>query len=242
MCRILVLLLCCAAGALARGATFEEANQLYDEGKFAEAKAAYDGLVSTKNWNANLFYNLGCTEHRLGARGEAVLEFQRALMLEPSHPEARANLTFLRDQGGAIVWPGSWIDRLLPEPWANVCAVIGALAGWAAVFLIARALLSSPGDRPGWWTGVIAALLVTGYSAALIWHAEKGADRAIVTAKAAEARLAPAASAGSAAVLPAGSEVRVLNERGEWIYCALPRGGRGWVAAKEVARVRLRAS
>ncbi len=41
-----------------------------------------------------------------------------------------------------------------------------------------------------------------------------------------------------AEALPAGSQVRVLSERGEWIYCELPGTGRGWIPDGAVERVR----
>ena len=62
---------------------------------------------------------------------------------------------------------------------------------------------------------------------------------AIVTAKETAARLAPADRASVAEPLPAGSRVRVLSERGDWIYCALPGGGRGWIPETQIERVRL---
>jgi hypothetical protein len=41
-----------------------------------------------------------------------------------------------------------------------------------------------------------------------------------------------------AEALPAGSQVRVLSERGEWVYCELPGMGRGWIPDGAVERVR----
>ena len=67
---------------------------------------------------------------------------------------------------------------------------------------------------------------------------ERDRALAIVTAKEAEARLAPAESASLAAVLPAGSRVRVLSERGPWTYCDLPEKRRGWFASEAIERIR----
>jgi hypothetical protein len=40
-------------------------------------------------------------------------------------------------------------------------------------------------------------------------------------------------------VLPPGSEIKVLSERGDWIYAALPNDLRGWIPANGAERVRL---
>jgi tetratricopeptide (TPR) repeat protein len=240
--RILLLLAGCCCALTVRGAEFETASQLYDQGKFSEAKAGYEKLVDAGQWTANLFYNLGNTEHRLGAPGEAMLAYERALALDPAHPEARANLDFLRSQTGAVPWPKTWVDGLFPAKWADAIAIAGALAGWTVVFLFMRILTTPWRDNTGLWTGVVGCLLISIYATADLWCAAQDRSLAIVTAKTAEVHLAPAESAAPGATLPAGSEVRVLSERGDWVYCALPGPSRGWLPAKALERVRLGAS
>src|SRR5438132_4701064 len=67
---MLILALVCSLSA-ARAANppeFERANQLYDQGKFADAKQIYKSLAKAGDLSANLFYNLGNTEFRLGGK------------------------------------------------------------------------------------------------------------------------------------------------------------------------------
>jgi hypothetical protein len=70
-------------------------------------------------------------------------------------------------------------------------------------------------------------------------HGAKGGDLAVVTGNDARARLATADTAASIMALPAGSEVRVTQERGDWVYVDLPNNQRGWIPAKNIERVRL---
>src|SRR4051812_5099259 len=85
----------------ANAATFEEANQLYEKGKFEHARAAYETVAASGGRTANLFFNLGNAEYRLGHAGRAALDYERALALDPAHPEARMNLNLVREQSGA---------------------------------------------------------------------------------------------------------------------------------------------
>lgn len=236
---VLILLICCWAAIPLRGTEFDAANQLYDEGKYAEARAAYEQLVAAGRWSANLFYNLGNTHHRLGAPGQAMLEYERALTLDPQQPEARLNLAFLRGQTGAIPWPAAWTDHAFPRRWANAIAIAGALAAWVAVFAVAVLLVNSRGERLTLWCVIVGALLVAGYSGVALWQIEQHRALAIVTATAAEVHVAPAESSAVGSTLPAGSEVRLLSERGDWVYCALPGQNRGWIPAKSLQRVLL---
>ena len=67
----------------------------------------------------------------------------------------------------------------------------------------------------------------------------RGEALAIVTGKDVEARLATADNAKSVLVLPAGSEIKILSERGDWVYAALPNDQRGWIPAASAQRVRM---
>src|SRR5438046_2652181 len=51
--------------------------------------------------------------------------------------------------------------------------------------------------------------------------------------------LATADTANSVLALAAGSEIKILNTRGDWVYAALPNNLRGWIPAKSAELVRL---
>ena len=216
---------------------FEKANQLYDEGKFVQAQHAYEQIVEGGTWSANLFYNLGNASSRAGAQGRAMLHYERALVLDPSHADAQRNLRLLRGQTGAKLIDSPLIERACRKVRESVWAVLAAVAAWGCVFSVAFLWMSERREKL-WLLAVasVAVAAVAGFGVFAHWQ-----DRAlgIVTAKEAEARLAPVESAGLADVLAAGSRVRVLSERGAWIYCELPNQRRGWLVAIAVERVRV---
>ena len=72
----LALALLATAVSAFGAATFDEANQLYDRQQYAEAKRGYEQLLSGQAASANLLYNLGNTEYRLGSPGRAILELR----------------------------------------------------------------------------------------------------------------------------------------------------------------------
>ena len=220
------------AGIL-RAGDFDEGNRLYDEGKFGEAKQTYEKLAGRGEWSANLFHNLGNADYRIGEAGKAALNYERALALDATHSEARANLKWLREQTGAKMPARGWWEYAYPALPGDVFAVGAVVAGWAVVFGLVAALFGR--KFFGW---VIFALLLAIYAGVGVWRSEEDRALAIVTAKDAVARMAPADRAALAEPLPEGSRVRILSERGEWIYCALPGGGRGWIAEPQLEKVR----
>jgi tetratricopeptide (TPR) repeat protein len=235
---ILVTAIFCG-GAFANTGDFDAANRLYDEGKFSEAKGAYEKQVESGEWSANLFYNLGNCDYRLGAPGRAMLNYERALALDPGHPEARANITLLRNQNGARVQPLPRFRQVALETRNGVWTIVCAAFGWMAVFCFALIVMGRRAEKAGLWFCAIACLLVCAGAGAALWERARDEALAVVVAKQTEARLAPADSAGLAEALPAGSRVRILSERGDWTYCELPGEGRGWIPHRAIERVRL---
>jgi tetratricopeptide (TPR) repeat protein len=218
-------------------AQFDAANQLYEAKKFDEAKKAYDQLVRTGPCSANLYYNRGNAQWKLGNGGAAIADYERALALEPSHPQARANLDFARDQTGAKTAQQQWWERALGAVDASAASVLLSVCGWTALFCLAIALLT-PQARTGAVMTLAICLLAGGYSAGCLWEANTQSTKAIVVAKSAQAREAPADVAPIADVLPAGSEVLAPEVRGPWTYCTLPDGNRAWVPSDALEKVR----
>ncbi len=221
----------------AQGNDFETANALYDQGKFPEAKQLYQQARNSGPWTANLFYNLGNTDFRLGDLGQAALNFERALALEPAHQEAARNLQYVREKSGAIVPPKTVIESLTLHLPQNSLVLATTGLAWLSLFCAAALFRSRPQTRSKLrWGCVICALLAAG-SAVPLWFQDQ--TLAIITAQQTDARLAPADRAALAQTLPAGTRVRIRSERGEWIYCGLPGKELGWIPANALEKIAL---
>lgn len=241
LCRLLLgcVLFLGAAGARAATAPpagFAQGNTFYSAGKYAEAKAAYEGAVRTGIYSANLFYNLGNACQRLGERGRAMLNYRRALLLEPDHAEARANLAFVQGRpaatsGGADAWLAGQLPRAGPDFWS----VLAAVSGLGGLLLL---VAGAPGQR-GRLAGAALALTLGAAAAGLAcWldDGARGAGRAVVVAEQARALYSPAESSKVITTLRAGGEVHILSEQGAWVYAQLPDGSRAWLNGASVER------
>lgn len=220
---------------------FAKANQAYSESRFQEAVDGYQGLVDSGRWHGNLFYNLGNAWFRLGDFGKAILNYERALALDLHHPEASANLRLARDEARALELRKDRVEKYAAMATPSQYAVAAAIASWFVLFGLTRLFLSP--RRSAGRMGLIACALVvfalSVYALYTLENGSRGRALAIVTGKDIEARLATADNASSVLTLPAGSEVTVLSQRGDWVYAALPNEQRGWIPARAVERVRL---
>jgi tetratricopeptide (TPR) repeat protein len=213
---------------------FAKANTEFAAGNFKAAIADYQAVVSSGEWNANLFYDLGNAYFRHGDFGRAILNYDRALRLDPHHPEADANLRIAHDQAHSLELMPSALERYLNFGTANMFAIVAAIFFWLTIIL----LILRPG-RVLWAIGGMFLAAICGFAAFRLENGTRGQDLAIVIAENVEARIATVDSARSVLALPAGSEVLILQERGDWNYAALPNDQRGWIAANAVERVRL---
>src|SRR6266699_3471498 len=94
-------------------ADFAKANQAYAQDHFKEAISGYESLIRAGEWSANVFYDLGNAYFRTGDFGRSILNYERALALEPHHPEATANLQIARDEAHALELQPVRLERYL---------------------------------------------------------------------------------------------------------------------------------
>ena len=230
-----------SAACAADETAFATANQAYGEQRFQEAAEGYESLVQSGKWNATLFYDLGNAYYRLGNFGKAILNYERALALEPRHPEAQANLRLASDEARALELRKDWIERYAAMATVKQYSLAAAAAFWIALLVTAHLVLSRRRSLGG-IALITLGLVICGVSIFGIYTLEngkRGDALAVVTAKEVEARLATADNAKSVLLLPAGSEIKILSERGGWVYVALPNDQRGWIPATSAERVRL---
>lgn len=243
LARLLCVTLCfCAMSAMAaEGDAFTSGNAEYAAGRFKEAADLYEKAVASGETSTSVFYNLGNAWYRTGDFGRAILNYERALALESRHPEAAANLRLARDKARALELRESWWETLVNRATSTHYVVTATIGFWVAAF--AAAALFLRGRRaPTLIALCVFALLTCAIGVAGAYSLEtgtRGRTLAIVLGKKVDARLATADNANTVLTLPAGSEIKVLSTRGDWIYAALPNDLRGWIPAQAAERVRL---
>ena|ERR1700726_3114761 len=222
-------------------ALFTKANQEYAAGDFKAAIADYEELVRSGQDTPNIFYNLGNAHFRQNNFGRAILNYERALALEPHHPEAQANLRVARDEARALeLIPNKW-ERVFAFANENQYSVAAAIAFWIGLFSIAAFMFGRRGSRSAIALSILSfsifAIAILGIYQ--LSHGKNGAGLAIVTGENVEARLATADNANRVLTLPVGSEIKIVSQRGDWIYTTLPNNLRGWMPANSAEQVRL---
>jgi tetratricopeptide (TPR) repeat protein len=229
-----------AVSAAEEGA-FAKGNQAYAEGRFGAAAAQYESLINSGTWNANLFYDLGNAQYRLGDFGQAILNYERALALEPRHPEAEANLQLARDEARALELRRDSIERYASFGTVKQYTIVATISVWCALFLVTHMFFAR--RRSAGRIALVAMSVIVAaasiFAIVTLENGTRGNALAVITGKQVQARFATADTAKAILFLPPGSEVKILSERGGWVYVALPNDQRGWIPTNSAERVRL---
>ena len=222
-------------------AIFARGNTAYAASHFPDAIKEYETLVRTGQWNPALFYNLGNAYYRTGDLGRSILNYERALTLNPNQAEARANLQLARDQARALELPQNWIEAHLAFLGRDQYTWVATAAFWAAAAILCGLYFAR--RRAVVWIFAVVLLSAIAVGAAFaayqLENGTAGANLAIITQKNIHARLATAETAGAVLALPPGSEIKILSTRGDWSYASLPNDLQGWIPAQSAERVRL---
>ena len=228
---LLVALFPLRARADLASSTFESANKLYEEGKFAEAAAAYENVGQSGKASAALYFNLGNAWFKSGQIGRAIAAYRQAEQITPRDPDLRANLQFARNQTPSpTLLPTRW-QRWLGRLTLNEWTVLAAVSLWLWLLLLA-VLQWRPALRPVLRTyafvlAVLAALLCACAAAAL---SETRLTRtAIVIAREATVRYGPLAESPSAFTVHDGAELRILDQKDEWLQVSAGPRRIGWL-------------
>lgn len=236
-----VLLLWSGPGVL-RGAeeVFEQANKLYESGRFQEAAAAYQSIIDREGASSTLYFNMGNAHFKAGHVGAAIAAYRSGLQLDPRDPSLRFNLQFAREQvSGEDVPPESLWRRALTGLTLNEWTVLFSLAYW--IWLVMLCLREA---RPEWRRAMsgyagTAGVLTLGLGACLggaAYH-RYGTETAVVVVQETVVRYGPLEESQVHYQLRDGSEVTVLDRKqGEttWLQVRDDASREGWLKADDV--------
>jgi tetratricopeptide (TPR) repeat protein len=216
---------------------WNRANEAYSGGKFEQAKVEYIQLAGRREFSPELFYNLGNAWFRLDDQGRAILNYNRALVLNPAFEEAKANLeTALKIVGNDD--PKTIREEL--GTFADYFVLAASCSFWVTAFCLGwllqkRASLATPLG----FMSMFAAVIFLAILAISFWVGPgmKDPNRALVVEAATDLKYGPANTAHPVESLQIGQPVELISARGDWTFCRANTGALGWILSRKIERV-----
>lgn len=217
----------------------------YSDGRWEESADAWESLRGAGVESAELYYNLGNAYFKSTEIGRAVLNYERALRLDPSFSDARFNLEFARSMVQDRI---DEVPEFILKSWARKISYLMNSDAWAILSLVlfaaflAMKLLFLLGPRvglrrTGFYSAIVLILLSAGCYGFSVWQRNvyRRADSAVVMKPVSSVKSSPSEeSSKDLFLLHEGTEVGVLDSVGKWVNISLSDGRQGWIQSGDI--------
>lgn len=221
-------------------AVFKEANSAYQKGDFNKAAQLYQQLCDEGYLSGNLLYNLGNAYYKLGAKGRAVLNYERARRLIPGDADLKANLNYVLSgtQEGASDWKYDLLRFITGMASVEQLAISGSVCFFGLMLLIILGITKPnplrnliEGDYSKWWIGILigcAIIFISISTWGILTYWDQSREQAVAV-RAGEVYFEPSQAATVYYQLAEGSRVQILEGKDHWVKIKRIDGKRGWI-------------
>lgn len=242
--------------ASAQSSTVAQADSAYMADDFATAATLYQQAIDELGGSVERYYNLGNAYFRLDRPGMAVVNYERALRLDPTNADVRDNLEFVNSRITDRIDPSdsflsdtfsSMLQFMRPNSWAWIAmgVFILALAGVCIYFFASSVMMRKVGFFGG---GV--ALILAFVLCIFAWHSAKRAEASgqavIITPSVilSTTPRQPKDRTEEAFLLHEGTKVNILDSiadhtasGGVWYDVTVDREHRAWIHSDNVEKI-----
>jgi tetratricopeptide (TPR) repeat protein len=241
----LLALLLCATCLFAINDTLQpQAEAFYVQGRYAEAAEKYELIVRGNQESSKLYYNLGNAYYKSGENTKAILNYERALLLNPSDNDARYNLKIAQRQIVDKIeelpviffvrWYNSLVSFFSADQWAylSIALFVFFLVSITFFFYSSTVWLKKTGFSVAALTLFLTVATVVFTSKQNV-HVEQR-NAAIIMAPSVTVKGSPDGSGTDLFVVHEGLKVEVKEKLGDWYNIHLQDGNEGWVRQNDL--------
>lgn len=221
-----------------------QADTAYVQERYAQAAELYEQLLE-QGHSSDVYYNLGNCYYRLEKVGHAVLNYERALRLDPGDRNIRHNLELARNKTQdkvvalqdifIVTWYKGILYSMSVDGWgflATVCFVLFLCMMGVYLFLNRMAL-----RKIGFFAG-IAALVICILANVFAYH-EKVLmlrhDTAVLMQESVHVKSTPSQDGKDLFVIHEGTKMHVVDDAmRDWKEIRLDDGKTGWVETSAI--------
>lgn len=233
-----------SANLAAQEKVFDQANQLYNVGKYEQAIEKYHAVLNAKFESPELYYNLGNAYAKLDELGEAIYYFEKAKKMSPDDEDIQNNLAFVQKMAVDDITPlpilgldaflNKASETLRVDQWAKL--TVGMSILFVLMFLLYHFTHQSLLKRI-FFTGILLSVFLFSASIYFAFHREaylKNNQEAIVFAAEVTIKSEPLETSENIFLLHEGTKVLVLETVDNWKKIKLADGKLGWIKSDKV--------
>ncbi|MGN6569082.1 MAG: tetratricopeptide repeat protein [Flavipsychrobacter sp.] len=213
---------------------WQKANNFFQQKEYDSASFYYEKVSALHPQDAVVYYNLGNAYYRLNKIGPAVLNYQRALQINPKYKEAQDNLALTEARIGNRIPSGGdiffikWWNTITSPQKAGMWAVVSLIIFLAVIIILLTRRFGASIKIPGQAVGVLSFLWIVFMAFAVTAANNKASsNKAVIMQN--DAPLLTDPKGKTQALVPEGTTVKLKGTEGSWAEIQLPDGRNGWM-------------
>lgn len=223
---------------------FQEANTLYNKGKYAEAIDKYETVLEAGKHSAPLYFNLANANYKLNNIAPSIYYYEKALQLAPNDKDIKNNIAFARNMtiDSIDTIPEAGFSKLLKslantfsfDNWAKIAVIL--VFSFVILFLGYYFAFSSLRKRLT-FIGSLLVLSLVCVSLLFAFHKynlDKRDNPAIIFAQESKVKSEPNLRSEESFRLHEGTKIQVQDTVGNWRKIKLSDGKTGWIASEDI--------
>ena len=227
------------------GVTKHVADSLYEKEAFAEAVVVYEDIIANKGVSADIYYNLGNCYYKLDDVARAILNYERALLLDQGDEDIRANLALARgktidkvtsaSEMFFVTWWKGLANSFSVDEWAviGISSFVLMLIGILVYMFIPSLMARKIGVY-----GAMTLLFVTVVANVAAMHQRYSIthrDMAIVISPVVSVKSSPSETSTDLFLMHSGSKVTITDKTmKDWVEVKLEEGKIGWIPLESI--------
>lgn len=227
------------SGSKLEDVTKAEGDSAYIRNDFASAIQIYESLLR-KGESADVYYNLGNSYYKINEIAKAILNYEKALLLQPGNGDIRANLEIARGKTVDkvevvpeiffVTWTKALINSMSVDSWA-IWGIVSFLLLIVSLyfFIFSKQVVLK---KVGFITGIIFLIVVVMANVFASKQKEEllNRDTAIIMSPSVTVRSTPSENGTSLFILHEGHKVNIKDDSmKDWKEIRLEDGKVGWV-------------
>ncbi|KAA3651821.1 MAG: tetratricopeptide repeat protein [Bacteroidetes bacterium] len=221
---------------------FHKANQAYDSAFYTKAIGIYEGLLQEHIVSSDLHYNLGNAYFKQNQIPLAILNYEKALKIEPNHGDAAYNLKLANEKTIDKIegipelflyrWWKTIFNLFSAETWAKITLCLIYLAVVFSVFyFFSRTVFVK---KLGFY--IATTLFILSLGSWFLAHQQQAylnqMAYAIILEPTVNINSSPSAGSSKLFVLHEGTKVKIEDQTDTWFEVSIPNGNKGWIKAE----------
>lgn len=226
---------------------FNVANAAYSTQDYYGAIEEYEKIIDLGFESAEVFYNVGNSYFKLKEYPKAVLNFERAELLNPRDPDIKFNLeksyAYTIDKIEVIpeFFLITWMRKIISSSTSNIWAIIAILA-FVLVLVLFLVYFINPSRRVKVLSFTLGGFMMFISIISLIFAFNtkryiENSDRAIIMESTVTVKGAPDINAVNVFIVHEGTKVILVRSIGEWHEVQLSDGKQGWLQESDIEKI-----